>query len=367
MTIPASGPAVRDQLDLLVEAAGRPQVTLYLPTPSATEDAARQFDVRRRHLESELAAAGAPDGAAEVMAAALAAHHHSDGETLLLVADAERVLLDQALRRPVRRQLVRVGPAPALLPALRAEQDDLYHVAVLLDREGADVWVRSGLGPADEHATVAGDTEHIHRGHPGGWSQRRFQQRAEGTWDANARLVVDEVRGQVDLDRVDHLVVAGDERAVGFFVAALPAGARQRMVEVDGSRHADHDLFLDAVDTAIRSAAKQAEVGEIRQLRDELAADTAVEGIEVLSLLSQGRVEVLFVADDTDDDDRLQVPFSTDPLLAGPMAEEAGPAGHGPASDLAVLIAHSMGSEIHVLPSRGARNPHQGLGARLRG
>ena len=31
-----------------------------------------------------------------------------------------------------------------------------------------------------------GDTEYIHRCHPGGWSQRRFQQRAENPRDDNA-------------------------------------------------------------------------------------------------------------------------------------------------------------------------------------
>lgn len=367
MATPTSTTSLRDQLGELTGAVGRPVATVYLPMPSATEDAAAQLDIRVRNLDRELEEAGAGEDLRRVVADALARHQHADAPALLLVADAERVLVERLLTRPIARELVRVGLAPALLPALRAEQDDLAHVAVLLDREGADVWVRSGVGESEQTTQVKGDTEHIHRGAPGGWSQRRFQQRAEETWEANARNVIEELQQLVDFDRLHQIVVAGDVHAVGAFTDALPAAGRERLIEVDGSRHADPGQFLDAADVAIRTASKDDEVGEIRQLRDELGAGTAVEGLEVLSLLAEGRVEQLFVADDTESDDRLEVPFSVDPFVAGPMAEELDASEHAPATDLAVLMAERMGTAVHVLPSAGARNPDRGLGARLRG
>lgn len=366
MATPMTSP-IRELLDDLIDAVGRPMATVYLPLPSASEDAAHQFDVRRRNVVRHLEAAGVDEPLRSVVDEALTGHHHDDGPTLLLVAEGDRVLIDRALLRPVSAELIRVGPAPALLPALRAEQDDLQHVAVLIDRAGADVWVRSDLGHDAQTAEVDGDTEHIHRGAPGGWSQRRFQQRAENTWESNANEVVTELLDLVDLDRVQRIVVAGDTRAVGFFTEHLPERGKERLTVVEGSRHADHDAFLDAADTAIRTAAKEAEVGDIRRLREELATDAAVEGLEVLSLLAEGRVERLFVVDDTASDDRLQVPFRTDPLLAGPLVEEASATGRGSASDLAVLMAHRLGSAIHVLPAHGARLPEAGLAARLRG
>ncbi len=36
---------------------------------------------------------------------------------------------------------------------------------------------------------VEGETEYIRRGAPGGWSQKRFQQRAENTWEHNGQLL----------------------------------------------------------------------------------------------------------------------------------------------------------------------------------
>jgi hypothetical protein len=367
MTTASAPGSVRQQLDRLAEAVGRPIVTVYLPTPSAIEDAPQQLDIRRRNLARALGEAGVDDEVVARIDEVIADHEHGEGEALVLVADDASLLYQGVLVRPLERELVRVGPAPALLPALRAEQDDLYHVAVLLDREGADIWVRPGLGDPETVTSVDGSTEHIHRGHPGGWSQRRFQQRAEETWEANAGLVVEELRQLVDLDRIDAIVVAGDVRAVGGFTEKLPGAARERLIEVDGSRQADTDAFLDAADVAIRTAARDDEVGDIRQLRSELGGDNAVEGLEVLSLLAQGRVERLFVADDTEAEDRLEVPFTVEPLLAGPMAEELSATEHGPAADLAVLLARRMGTDIHVLPSVGARNPRHGLGARLRG
>jgi hypothetical protein len=366
MATPTPTP-LRETLDELTDAVGRPMATIYLPLPSASEDAAQQFDIRRRNVPRQLLDAGADDALAAVAEHALTDRQHSDGAALLLVVDTGGVLVDRTLIRPVSREVLRIGPAPALLPALRAEQDDLDHAAVLLDRAGADVWVRSTLEHAEQTAEVEGDTEFIHRAQPGGWSQRRFQQRSENTWESNASEVVAELLELVDLDRLDRIVVAGDTRAVGFFTEHLPSKSKERLIVVEGSRHSDHDAFLDAADTAIRTAAKEHEVSDIRQLREELATDVAVEGLEVLSLLAEGRVERLFVVDDTESDERLQVPYTVEPLLAGPMAEEMSASERGPAADLAVLMAHRMGTAIHVLPSHGARLPAAGLAARLRG
>ena len=362
-----SSTSLREQLRELAGSVGRPIATIYLPMPSATEDAAQQFDIRRRNVPSELAEAGADEELISVVSEALAEHQHGDGAALLLVADAEQVLINRTLSRPISQPLVHVGPAPALLPALRAEQDDLFHVAVLLDRSGGDVWIRSHLGESEQTAEVDGDDLHLQRSHPGGWSQRRFQQRAENAWEHNANQVVEELAEMVDLDRLDRIVVGGDTRAVGFFTEHLPQAGRDRVIVVDGARHADHDAFLDGADTAIRAAAKSEEVDDIRQLREELAVDVAEEGLEVLTLLSEGRVDKLFVVDDTGNEDRLYVPFTVDPLLAGPLAEQMSATESGPATDLAVMIAPQMGTEIHVLPSHGARLPKAGLGARLRG
>ena len=366
MSIPTPTP-LRDLLGELAQAVGRPVASVYLPLPSASEDAAQQYDVRRRNLADQLRAAGADDALLEVVSQALSDRQHDDGATLVLVADAERVLLDRTLSRGLPTEVVSVGLVPALLPALRAEQDDLDHVAVLLDRTGADVWVRSTLDHVEQTTQVEGDTEHVHRGAPGGWSQRRFQQRAENTWEHNASDVIAELLELVDLERMERIVIAGDVRAVGFFTDHLPVKAKERLIVVDGSRHSDHEAFLHAADVAVRTTAKEHEVGDIHQLQEDLAVGTAVEGLEVLSLLAQGRVDRLFVADDTRSPERLQVPFTLDPFLAGSMAQEMSATTTAPAGDLAVLMAAGMGTSVHVLPGHGARLPADGLGARLRG
>ena len=55
-----------------------------------------------------------------------------------------------------------------------------------------------GDSPEEVQVQVDGDELHIHRPHQGGWSQRRFQQRAENQWEANAQVRFVPSRGGPD-------------------------------------------------------------------------------------------------------------------------------------------------------------------------
>jgi hypothetical protein len=157
--------------------------TIYLPSPSAVEDAAKRHDIEVGNVFKELAELGVSDQFEEVVAEALAEHQHRDDAALALVATPCEILLAHHLQRPISRAVVAVGRTPRLLPLLQATQCDIDHLAVLLDRTGADVWHRDGVGDPIDTKVVSGQEHHVHRGHPGGWSQRRFQQIAENAWE----------------------------------------------------------------------------------------------------------------------------------------------------------------------------------------
>jgi hypothetical protein len=59
------------------------------------------------------------------------------------------------------------------------------------DRVGAQIDVVDGDAAIDE-LKVAGERHHAHKPQSGGWSQKRYQKRAEHIWDANAAGVADE-------------------------------------------------------------------------------------------------------------------------------------------------------------------------------
>ncbi len=128
---------------------------------------------------------------------------------------------------------------PRLAPVIRWHQATPPALLVAIDRTGADL-VSGGRArqPVLESVT---DDEHpyIRKIQPGGWSQRRYQQRAENSWRAVAGEVADRVTGHVEANGARLVVVAGDVRAVqqlrdllpdAAIVAAWDSGAGVRVV-----------------------------------------------------------------------------------------------------------------------------------------
>ena len=333
---------------------GRDIATVYLPTRSAVEDAQDRLDIRAKNVAAELDGRGASSELVDLVASALDGHDHADGEGLVLVATSEEILLEHPTIRPVARTVVHLGPTPLLLPLLAATRADRPHVAVLLDRTGADAWARTDLGSPIATETVIGDELHVHRGHPGGWSQRRFQQRAENTWESNAKQVIDEIVAVGD-ETPDVVVVGGDVRAVGFFRDHLPSGID--VLEVEASRAAAHEAFLDRVDDAVRSLAAADLVDEVEQLREAIAVGTGVAGPETLVLASQSRLDRLYVVDDSFDGGRPTSRFDfAIPLVVDDGYDRLDSVDDpivAPRTDGAVCLALATGADVVVLPATG--------------
>ena len=322
--------------------SGPPIATVYLPARSDVADASDRYEIRVKNSLSELAALGAEEALVATVESAVADFDHGDGAALAVVATSDEVIVRHPMFRPLSEPLVTLGPTPALLPLLEATQADLPHVAVLLDRVGADVWYRDDLGAPIATRSVSGEELHVQRSQPGGWSQRRFQQIAENTWEDNAKS---EVSALVDEAPGAEIVVAGgDVRAVGFFAQHLPARLGE-LVTVEGSRAATPEPFLDNADTAIRSIAAERLVAAIGECRDAVGEGRAVEGRETLQLLGQGRVERLFVVNDTMAEDRptASVDFSV-PVVTGDGDTEC------PMTEAAVALAVATGAEVTVVP-----------------
>ena len=140
---------------------------------------------------------------------------------------------------------VEEGPLPRWATVIEARQRVLAHVVVEADRAGADLTAFDG-GDVLTTQTVEGSTLYIHRGHPGGWFQPRFQHRAENTWKDNAHQVADAVADLVR--KVDAVLVAvsGDIRAQTFILESLPA-EEVRAGLANGTASTDSDAVMDAL------------------------------------------------------------------------------------------------------------------------
>ena len=190
------------------------------------------------------------------------------------------------------------GPLPALGDLLAAQQVWLPHVVVLVDRVGADITVVAEQG-AQKEVTADGEDQHITKSQPGGWSQRRFQQRAEEQWEENAGVVAARVADEVAGADARLVLVAGDETVRPLLRDALPDHVAEMVVELEtGGRAEDgsDDALAEAVDTAVREAARAERVERQQAVLDAIGGGAGVQGrTDVLRALFEGRADTVVV------------------------------------------------------------------------
>ncbi len=187
---PQVAPDTSDLADL-AQATG-PFLSLVLTTEAGIDNAAQRSEQRWRAVRDEAAAQGAPP---EVLDAVdpIVPDAHLEGEGLHVIASAGGVLHVEHGRRLPDRDLARWAPLPSLLPVVAWRQKHPAYVTVLADRAGADLTAyRRGR---ELHREAGGADDPLHKPNAGGWSQRRYQERAEHTWERNAADAAEQVVG----------------------------------------------------------------------------------------------------------------------------------------------------------------------------
>lgn len=332
--------SVTRSIDLrdLPELVGRPGpfLTLVIPSPSALDDARQRLDIRWGNARRGLADRWPDDRIAD-LDALIDDIGHEGGEAVVIIQPSEGPAFVEFLGEPVTRAAVHVDPLPRLATVIESRQRTLPHIVVDADRAGATIIAFDGGSVLARH-DVEGETLHIHRGHPGGWSQRRFQQRAENRWEENADEVADaviELATQVDPVLI---AVAGEVRAQTLIADALDETHGDRVVKLEAG---DADGIADEVVRHVSDhlARVLREIAE--RLRAGLAQDTAATGAATLDPLRDGRVEMLLVNDDDADE-----PLVDGGKLSAPEGSRA--------VDAAIDAALRSDADIVVMPGVAA-------------
>jgi peptide subunit release factor 1 (eRF1) len=345
-----------------------PFATVYLTTESHIENAAQRSEQHWKVLRAELADAGVPDAVLADIDS-LVPDAHLAGQCLAVVAVAGGVLHVEHGPEPPPRDRARWAALPSLVPILEWRQSLPTHMTVLADRTGADLCVYRHERP-DVERQAGGGTDPLHRSAAGGWSQLRYQHRAENTWEHNADDVAAEIVSLVDRFDPRIVVLAGDVRAVQLINDALPDQVAKRLEVVQGSRTEDgsDDEFAAGVKGRLAGAVATDTVHLLEKLKEELGQDDrAADGASAtVAALARAQVEVLLVHESADDQRRAL--FGPEPTQVGLRADELAlgvdEAQEGALVDVAVRAALGTGAGVRVVP--GGDVPTDGLGAILR-
>lgn len=347
-----------------------PFLSVYLETEPIA-NAAQVNDQKWQSLRREAEEAGATS---EALAAidGLVTDAHTKGRGLSVVLSASGEVLHHGRQPdPPRHELARWSQLPSLIPVIEARQSRPPHLTVVIDRTGADIFVYEALGGREFQLGVEGTDDVIRKVAPGGWSQRRFQQRAEDSWEANAKVVADRVARIVDKVNARLVVVAGDVRAVQLLREALPPQVDALVEQIDGSRAedgSDDAISADAA-TLVATAVAHDSAELIAKFKEELGqADRAANGPEdVVGALSEGRVDVLLIHEDPTDErtawvgpDGPHIALELGPLKA--MGVDAPTEARLP--DALVRAAVGTSSRVRVVPAASVLK--DGVGAILR-
>jgi hypothetical protein len=353
----------------LAKAVG-PFLSLQLTTEAGIDNAAQRSEQRWRSIRDEAAGQGAGE---EVLAAVdpLVADAHLHGDGLAVVASAGGVLHVEHLGRAPERDLARWAPVPALLPVVAWRQESPAYVTVLADRAGADLTLHRRDRP-DVSREAGGDDDPLHKPNAGGWSQRRYQERAENTWERNAADAAEQVARLARRGDARLIVAAGDQRALTMLQEALPAELAERLVIVSGGRSPDgsEDIFQAEAGVAVELAVNADADALLEKFREEIGQDDrAAEGTRAtFSALAMAAVDVLLVAADDTDDPRTAW-FGPEPTQLGTTPAEvkalgADDATEGRLVDVAVRAALGTGAGIRVVGAGAGLEG--GIGAILR-
>ncbi|HEU0130207.1 MAG TPA: Vms1/Ankzf1 family peptidyl-tRNA hydrolase [Mycobacteriales bacterium] len=350
-----------------------PYVSLYLNTPVAVENAAQRLDLAWRSTRKELLDAGVDEVTLDALEGAVLADR-TEGNSLVAFASHGSVLYARRLPEELARETALVAPLPYVTPLLSWRQTRVPHVVVLADRTGAEI-----LAYVDENEPVVseeveGSHDVIRRVQPGGWSQRRYQQRALDSWEGNAGEIAGEIERVAQSVGAEAILLGGDVHAVRLLQEHLPAPLQPlvTVLEHGGGRAADGGTPFTAA--AIVDKVGELALARLSRVLDEFQEergqnDRATDGVAAtIEALRKAQVATLLVHDEPDDDTMLW--FADDPtLIAVDRAELDGLADHveqGRLADVLVRTALATGADVLVVPASGTAVPNDGVGAVLR-
>jgi hypothetical protein len=324
--------------------------------PRSTAD----VPVRWRTIARRLAEQGAPTDVIDALAERVLDAVPGPG-VLATFARGDEVTLALTLPGADTAYIARYGALPHLKPLLAWQQNQPARILAVVDRTGADISVYAAGSSEPLDATVTGPDDEIERNAPGGWSQGRYQHRAEDSWEHNAVAVAEVLARMLKRFNARILLLAGDVRALQYLDDHLPRWIRAGVTvrRLSGGRSEDGSAARRAEELVVATQRIVAEQNEA--LLAEFAAHvgtggSAVQGPdETVAALAAGRVRTLLLPHSAGEDRAWFGPAPTDVALQPDPLRQAGrSASEASLEDVAIRAALLTDADVRVVPDEQA-------------
>ena len=258
-----------------------------------------------------------------------------------------------ALGLPVPTQ-VSAGPTAALFNLARLVDDHPTYAVLVADQHEATL---SFITQARRGSSVSLDSStYPRKQQQGGWSQRRFQARADERVAAFARDIAREIRSDLDEAGVELLVLAGDEVITSALDEAFHDTVTARIIaRLRLDIGASEQEIIAATLPVVEQVERDREAEAVSSLGDAIGADErGLAGVdETLEALQSGQVAMLLITDD------FAAPGWADYALGYVRAGES-PAAHPLGGDLANITPVNVADELVRSCARGgSRGPNR--------
>lgn len=208
------------------------------------------------------------------------------------------VFATSALGLPLETRIVS-GPIPALLPLARLDEDNPTYAVLIVNQQESYLRLISQGQRTDR--LLMDSSDYPRKQASGGWSQRRFQARADERMMALGREINDEVQQYLEDNGVDMLIIAGDEVMTSVLDRTMSDELREYVVDtIRMESTASADEVVDLTLPIAKQAEAEREMVSVQTVSDAAGGgEMAVAGSgPVLEALAQGRVSHLVINED---------------------------------------------------------------------
>ena len=200
------------------------------------------------------------------------------------------------LAAPIDAHRLSVSTQPHLYPLARLLDEYRRYLVLLADTNRARIFVFAA-NEAERKSEIEGQKTKRHK--VGGMSQARYQRHVENYHLQHAAEIADVIARTVRDEKIDHVIIAGDQTMVARLREQLPKDVIERVVDVLRLNvNASERTIVDATLTALREQDAETDRERVEELLDPFRANgLACVGLDhTRAAFELGQVDEMVIA-----------------------------------------------------------------------